>query len=343
MKIKIPQLLLASFIFYFIVDPLRMILLKGGAANVGLNIDSVTAYFMLTTFFSFFVYSLFAYLGFLYFFKSRKWHYITFILIIGFASGAFFRFMLQQKISKWLVNAINYNEGISIEFFMRDQFYYAIMYFTVGIVFFVFQYGIYKDKRESDLLMINQKMELNLLRSQINPHFLLNSMNNIYSLVSMNSEKALPAIDTLSNILKYTLYENREVVNLTEEKDYINNYIDLQSLRFAYKPAIQVDFEETTLTAKVPQFILVPLIENAFKHGDLKNEASPLVIKSEKINNKLRLHISNLKGNHEKDKHGGIGLENVKKRLALIYGEKHTFEISEDESNFSIEISIPLS
>ncbi|MEQ8240081.1 MAG: histidine kinase [Cyclobacteriaceae bacterium] len=189
-------------------------------------------------------------------------------------------------------------------------------------------------------------LELNSLKLQINPHFLFNSLNSIYSLSLKKSDQAPGIILELSNLLRYMIYEvSDDRVPLSKEVAFIKSYIDLQKLRVSSKAKISFDLEGEIKEQNVPPLLFFPLIENSFKHG-LQHETNQYVNIELKVHDaQLDFKIKNDKStvDYQQDKkYGGIGLENVQRRLDLIYAEKATFHILEDENSFEVSLTVPL-
>lgn len=195
-------------------------------------------------------------------------------------------------------------------------------------------------KIRSEMINQTQASELALLRSQVNPHFLFNTLNNIYSLVYQKSDDAPAAVMKLSSIMRYVLYDaNTDLVPLDKEVEYLRNFIELQKLR-----SHQHDFVEFTVTGKTSEksispMLLIPFVENAFKHG-LKNVPHPgIIINLESNNERIIFAITNhIKRTAEpqKDKLGGIGLQNVKRRLKLLYKGRYRLTVKEENDQFKV-------
>ena len=186
--------------------------------------------------------------------------------------------------------------------------------------------------------------ELNALRVQVNPHFLFNGLNSIYSLVLNHSGKAPETILKLSEILRYILYETRkEQVDLKTELGYMQNYIDIQKLRSGPLAKIEVSIAGNPDNRKIAPLLFLPLIENSFKHG-IKGETGSVFVVMEWTIGKdfIRFVAENNKGADDAglDRHQGIGLENLKQRLNLVYPGKHHFKITETEDRFKVELKI---
>lgn len=300
------------------------------------------AYYEITCIIAFFCYSLFSYLALWIFYPKNKkiLAFALVILAIPLATGV--RYFLQEFISQEIWGFRNYREGTSFVTYFMSNMYYVFIYVSVGIAYFFTQRSKHQEKMRNDLIIESKKTELSFLRSQVNPHFLFNSLNNIYSLVNQKSDRSLIAIDTLSHLLRYSLYEINKKVPLSSEIEAIDHYLSLENLRVANGIQIQKMLPAQAENIFIEPLLLLPFIENAIKHGDINNSAHPIQLKiqQDENSNDLEFSISNRKKVKQKDKVGGIGLENVKKRLKLLYPEQHTLNIDNQNDNFSIHLII---
>jgi two-component system LytT family sensor kinase len=191
----------------------------------------------------------------------------------------------------------------------------------------------------------NEKLvsELAFLKSQINPHFLFNSLNNIYSLAYQKSAKTPEAVLKLSEIMRYMLYESNESkVSLDEEIRYLENYIELQKLRFKDKAHISFEIDGSTENLKITPLVLISFVENAFKHGIATDKEHPITIILNVTSDKLFFKVTNKKNNQNKDETGGIGLQNVKRRLDLLYKGNYRLHIEDTETIYNCELYLNL-
>jgi len=191
----------------------------------------------------------------------------------------------------------------------------------------------------------NQRLaaELAFLKSQINPHFLFNSLNSIYSLAYQKSDTAPEAILKLSEIMRYMLYEcNDNKVDLAKELQYLRSYIDLQKIRFGKKAYVHFEINGPVTDQRIVPLLLIAFIENAFKHGVANDPASPIKLIINVDDGHLSFYMENKKHTHNRDAAGGIGLANVKRRLDLLYPENYTLEIHEDGDIYTCELSLIL-
>ena len=193
------------------------------------------------------------------------------------------------------------------------------------------------------------KAELNLLKSQVNPHFLFNTLNNLFSIAQKNDDnETADGLLKLSQLMRYMIYEsNVELVSLEKEITYIKNFIELQKLRFDNQELLNVNLQITDnfKSIFICPMILIPFIENAFKHGlsteDHNKIDITLEIENKTLNLKVKNTISNLKNGTDK-KNSGIGLDNVKRRLKLVYPNRYDLSINSDNKFFYIDLKIEL-
>jgi two-component system LytT family sensor kinase len=191
----------------------------------------------------------------------------------------------------------------------------------------------------------NQRLsaELAFLKSQINPHFLFNSLNSIYSLAYQRSETTPEAILKLSEIMRYMLYEcNDNKVDLVKELQYLQNYIDLQKIRFGNKAFIDYKVEGKVLNQQIVPLLLIAFIENAFKHGVASNPQTPIRLLIDVDEAHLHFYMQNKKHTNNRDASGGIGLNNVKRRLDLLYPGKYNLDIRDEADTYTVELSLVL-
>jgi two-component system, LytTR family, sensor kinase len=206
-----------------------------------------------------------------------------------------------------------------------------------------------RKQREESLELKNKMLEAETkaLKAQINPHFLFNSLNNIYSLAQIKSDKTPDAILHLSDILRFVTYDsNQDYVDLRDELKHIHSFIQLQYLKDDNTSNINIEIDSANGHYKIAPLLLIPFIENCFKHSnheDKENGWIRIEIKAE--SGKIKLTCSNSvsqKKQQPKDKTGGVGMENVKKRLVLLYPEKHTLNLNDDLISYNVALEISL-
>lgn len=186
------------------------------------------------------------------------------------------------------------------------------------------------EKMKEKVISEQREMELRNLKNQLNPHFLFNTLNNIYALIEIDKDKAQQTVHELSKLLRYTLYENnKKEVTLDKELNFMRSYIELMRLRFGSNVKLTVDIpEENVSHLKIAPLMFISMVENAFKHGVSSTKPSEISIKMTVNGNVVRCHVEN---SHfpkpESDKSGsGIGLSNLSRQLSLLYEGRHSFQ-----------------
>jgi hypothetical protein len=198
--------------------------------------------------------------------------------------------------------------------------------------------------RQKELEKEKLNSELAFLKNQVSPHFFFNTLNNIYSLIGIDGPTAQESVLKLSKLMRYLLYESEHGETLmSHEIDFMNNYIDLMKLRLNSKVDLRIDFPEEFADFSVPPLLFVPFVENAFKHGVSYREQSFIEIRMTISEGKIHFFAENSIGksrNSEDLQHSGIGLENVKKRLNLLFAGKYNLNIDQSESAFRVDLII---
>jgi LytS/YehU family sensor histidine kinase len=219
-----------------------------------------------------------------------------------------------------------------------------MIFLSLGLRVLERQSKIEKMQEEMEKAKLNA--ELALLKNQISPHFFFNTLNNIYSLIGRNNEDSKNAVIKLSKLMRYLLDESTQDYRLlSDEIEFMNNYIDLMKLRISSKTKLNVNFPSEYKDLMIPYLLFVSLIENAFKYGISVQEESYINISLEcgaknilfKCDNGLP--VSNKGPIFEST---GIGLENLKKRLSLLYHDRHELEINRTENKFEVKLLIQL-
>jgi LytS/YehU family sensor histidine kinase len=201
-------------------------------------------------------------------------------------------------------------------------------------------------KKLESLQKKNLEQQLEYLKYQINPHFFMNTLNNIHALVDIDPEKAKDTILELSKMMRFILYEgDKSGVPLSREFDFIRHYVALMQLRYTDKVDICTDLPNEAPDKTVPPLMLISFIENAFKHGISYQHQSYVHIKiaiSDEMSQQLIFTCSNSKAEKPNEEKGGVGLTNVKQRLRLLYDDRFTLRINNNPDSYNVELTIPL-
>jgi sensor histidine kinase YesM len=228
------------------------------------------------------------------------------------------------------------------------RFVYGILLYAliVMIYYLINYYKNYHEKllKETELKQVVQESELNLLKAQINPHFLFNSLNSINSLIFTDPDKAQEMVLELSDFLRYTVRkDDNEEVSLKDELNNIRKYLDIEKIRFGKRLVIDEVVEDDCLNAKIPNLILQPFYENAIKHGvNESTDAITITTDCACENDELIIMISNNYSTGTLSSTGkGIGLDNIRKRLLLHYKRTDLIEIEKSSYHFKVTLKIP--
>lgn len=224
-------------------------------------------------------------------------------------------------------------------------FFVLMVSLTYKLMLNKYKHDKVNKERENEHL----KTELSFLRSQISPHFIFNALNSSIILVRKKSDLAEDSLLKLASLLRYMLYESDEdKVNIQNEVQYISDYIDLQSIRFGKTVKIvkSINVDEC-MDGNIEPMLLIPFVENAFKHGTSVISSPEIHISVVSTSNKLIVEVKNkykrkLSNGHENDKNHGIGLANVKRRLALLYPTKHQLTINDENDWYSVYLSLDI-
>lgn len=200
-----------------------------------------------------------------------------------------------------------------------------------------------EDQKSKEKEAENLKSELSFLRSQVSPHFMFNVINNIVALARKKSDLVEPSLIRLSSLMRYFLYEsNAEKVSLEKEVEYLESYIALQEQRFGKNSSVHLKVSGIN-GYEIEPMLLIPFVENAFKHGSLKK--GPIDISLEVKNNLLHFTVSNPyneKADEIKDETSGIGLSNVMRRLNLLYNKRHSLLVTKTNGRFLVSLELKL-
>jgi len=273
-----------------------------------------------------------------YIFQIIKWEAITIsilsIILYNFPEIEFKKFALQSPWKMVIMNSFRTN----------------IFILSSSLFHFVKEWIKLKDEnlKFTEKAQEQLEAELNVLKAQVNPHFLFNTLNNIYSMSLYDSAKTPDMILKLSQLISYMLYECKdEEVSLEKEIQFIKNYIELESVRVEDVAQINLQIDGENQEYQIPPLLFIPLIENAFKHGiSSVLDSSEIIIQISISDTCINLDIENpyeqMREVKAATNHKGLGIENVRKRLELLYPKHHVFNISTDNNLYKTHLSLSL-
>ena len=207
----------------------------------------------------------------------------------------------------------------------------------------------FRSQEDADILSQIEKhaleRQLQYLKYQVNPHFLMNTLNNIHALVDIDPERAKTSIVELSKLMRYVLYEgNNRLTPLSREVQFLRNYVQLMSMRYTGNVSISLDVPEVLPDSMLPPLLLVIFVENAFKHGISYRTKSFVEISLQPHGDRLLFSCRNSRQQKPQDENmkGGVGLSNVRRRLDLLFPGNYTLDIKEQEDTYTVHLDIPL-
>jgi sensor histidine kinase YesM len=273
---------------------------------------------------------------------TNKW--VKFVVWIVFVAVLVFFMRI-----KW-AELINYLESGRYYKMPVDKLLKNIIrdYAIIALAVCIYIIGDYrrKQKLNEQLFRAKAEAEIKLLKGQLHPHFLFNSLNNIYSLSLSKSDQTADSILKLTELLEYLLYRaNQERVPLVKEVELLQHYIDLEKLRYGERLKIDTEINMHIESIQVAPLILLPFAENCFKHGGAGSDGIFRIHISLKTDEaQLVFNISNSKPKRKEGVNGsgGIGLENIRQRLALLYPGRHRLEIRDERDKFDVHLTISL-
>lgn len=273
-------------------------------------------------------------------FRNFNWKKLIIGLLFFYLFFVGIRYWSEQILMPAFFGVSNYSEKTNFLYYLYDNLYYSTYPLIPSTLFWLIIFLIRLLEKNASISEEKRNMEVKFLKSQLNPHFMFNTLNNIYSLVYLNSEKALPAIEKLSSIMRFTTYESqKDLVKLSDEIEYFQSYIELEQLRHEKGINIELHLNVEIQDIKIPPLLLSPLVENAVKHG-LFNYDHPINIDLSCDKKRLIFEVKNDIGKQKKDHVGGIGLDNLKRRLQIYYPKNHILELRNNDKKFIAKLEI---
>ncbi|ANE51401.1 sensor histidine kinase [Flavisolibacter tropicus] len=276
-------------------------------------------------------------------FKSKRqtgavvlWSLIALLIYI------FLRYAVEELLYPYFLGVRNYTLGTTLTYYVFDNIYYGGRYIVASSLIWLVVNNAKIIEERNELQKQQAEAEINFLRAQINPHFLFNTINNIYSLVYHQSDKALPAIQKLGELMRYMTTDlAKEKVELEKEIEYLKSSIDLNALRYPGGGAVKMNISGDTKNKEIAPFILLPFIENAFKYGVADENNKPIEIDLNIEDEKLIYSCRNKINDAGKDVESTrTGLSNLKRRLNLLYPQNHIIHTGIDGEYYNAELEI---
>jgi two-component system, LytTR family, sensor kinase len=270
-------------------------------------------------------------------FKKKYWQY-------GLAQVTCFTLLI--IIASLFFNVFLVPDHFNLRGLLLINFFIYLFFCALSLAYQLINEKVKSDRLTSEKENENLKTELSLLRSQVSPHFMFNVLNNMVALARKQSDQLEPSLIKLSSLMRYMLYEaDEDKVPLEKEIEYLQSYIDLQQQRFGQKVKVTVTIDAPDTTLDIEPMLLIPFVENAFKHGTGLIEDARIDIDLRAKNNVLQFIVRN-KFNASsieiKDKTSGIGLTNVKRRLNLLYNKGYSLMITQQDDWFVISLQLNL-
>lgn len=227
-----------------------------------------------------------------------------------------------------------------------------VVIFFGGLLLMGMNLGVklyFRSQEDADILSQIEKhaleRQLQYLKYQVNPHFFMNTLNNIHALVDIDPERAKASIVELSKLMRYVLYEgNNRLTPLSREVQFLRNYVQLMSMRYTGNVSISLDVPEVLPDSMLPPLLLVIFVENAFKHGISYRTKSFVEISLQPHGDRLLFNCRNSRQQNTQDENmkGGVGLSNVRRRLDLLFPDDYTLDIKETDDTYTVKLEIPL-
>lgn len=234
----------------------------------------------------------------------------------------------------------------SVYLIIVDYVLISLLIVGAGTTFKIVSRWLNEESRRKDLEKEQLRTELALLRHQVNPHFLMNTLNNIHALIDLDIEIAKDAVIKLSVLMRYLLYDSAQgKTSLNKELEFMESYIELMKLRYTKKISIKYIIPKKIPDVQIPPMLFISFLENAFKHGVSYQAKSFVIFKLEIIEGKLYCSIRNSKHatpESQNKKYSGIGMSNVKKNLELLYHDSYSLDILDKTDEFEVKLTLPL-
>ncbi|MDP4262964.1 MAG: histidine kinase [Bacteroidota bacterium] len=272
--------------------------------------------------------------------KKYAWFLVTFIVMI--VSSSLGKMLIIGRI---LDDPSMFDLTVDPKQRIYDNVIPHFFLVIAGVAFKLIYDHFRMQKRLVEMAREKAEAELSFLKSQINPHFLFNSLNSVYFLINKENPEARQALHKFSDMLRYQLYEVKGTkIPIEKELSYLKDYVDLQKLRKDENYSVEFNCSPDVKGFSIEPLLLIPFVENAFKHISHKaGEKNFVKLDMTRHNGQFSFMIENSKEpGHTTEQHGGIGLNNVRRRLELLYPEKHVLQIKEEDNHYKVDLKLKI-
>ena len=278
------------------------------------------------------------------FLNKKKIHFYLLSIPFSLVIFAGVRYFFQEVVMFQFTGVHNYFEkSREVFFYIKDNFIFGLPAIVFSVLSYLFWQFQHTQKQNQELLLENKKAEFQMLKAQVSPHFLFNTLNSFYSQLILKDDEMAADVLVLSDLLRYVITEtDKDEAVLSKEIQFIQNYIHLQKKRFEDQLFLDFTIEGNYSNEKILSSALIHFVENVFKHGKFNNEDEKAVISIHIKEDFLEISTFNYNVGGENYSSTGIGFENLTKRLEYTYKDKFVLEKTEENNTFKTYLKIPL-
>jgi len=274
-------------------------------------------------------------------FKKKRYLLYGLAVVAGLISITWLRIQVQTYIYNHFVPHREIYKPLFRNFVTTMITHTLVFIFSIAFRFTLDFFKI-KDQQET-LLKQHAEAQLNLLKAQVQPHFLFNTLNNIYFIAQRESPRTADLLEKLSSIMRYFLDQGPQSrILLSAELDFIRNYVELEKMRIRYPVNITIRLSGETDNTAIPPMLLIPLVENVFKHGIDKTKENNYIDISLRVGDRLYFEVINNTGDQPFNNGKGTGLKNLSDRLSILYGKEYSLEATRSGDIYTSRLNIPL-
>lgn len=278
------------------------------------------------------------------FLNKKRIHFYFLSIPFSLLLFAGVRYFFQEVIMFQFTGVHNYfDEAREITYYIKDNFFFGLPAVIFSALSYLFWQSQYSQKQNQELLLENKKAEFQMLKAQVSPHFLFNTLNSFYSQLVIKEDEMASDVLVLSDLLRYVITEtDKDEAVLSKELQFIQNYIHLQKKRFEDQLYLDFTIEGNYESEKIISSALIHFVENVFKHGKINSEEERAVISIKIKEDFLEISTFNYNAEGENYSSTGIGFENLTKRLDYMYKDQFILEKTEENNTFKTYLKIPL-